>query len=135
MTIEIFITTYMILAIADWWMTQVQLTTTFICRASKMPIIPIGELLNPPFIKFSFPITLALWALVIYWAWHSSVVVALSVHVVTWLLIVVSPLPARLTLPMTLKQIARVYSVDKEKGEQLLLMVEQWKSMGMGYIR
>ena len=133
MTIEIFIAVFIVIAIADWWMDMVQRTTTLICRASNVSTQHIGKLLNPAFIKFAFPITIAKWILVAFWAWYDSAILAISLLALSWLASVISPLPIKLTLPAVLKQINRVRDVDKEMGEELIRLVEVWSSIGNRY--
>jgi hypothetical protein len=130
MTTTIFISIFVAIAAADWWMDMVQRTTTLICRASDAPMRPVGELLNPSFVKFAFPLTLAKWILVAFWAWCSSVAVALAALAAAWLITILSPVPFGLTLPPIRKQIARVRSLDSDMGDQLLQLVEQWRSIG-----
>ena len=130
MTYEIFIGLFLVLAIADWWMDMVQRTTVLICRANSAPLSPVGELLNPAFIKFSFPITIAKWSLVGFWAWYGSVIEAVVPLVVAWFTTVVSPIPFELTLSPIVKQVARVQKVDTTMGDQLLQMIETWKALG-----
>lgn len=92
---------------------------------------PVGEYLNPAFIKFSFPITLAKWGWVAVWAWYDSATIALLALFVSWLVTVVSPTPFRLTIPPVLKQIERVRAMDPDVGDQLLKMVHTWKAIGV----
>jgi hypothetical protein len=129
-TLEIFIAAFLVLAIADWWMDMIQRTTELICRASGAPMRPVGELLNPTFVKFALPIMLAKWALVVFWALYSSVTAALIALAAAWVITIVSPVPFRFTLPLVLKQIARVRDMDTTMGDQLLQMFETWKTVG-----
>jgi H+/Cl- antiporter ClcA len=128
---EGFAAVFLVLAAADWWMDKVQRTTQLICRASGAPMSLVGEFLNPAFIKFSFPITLAKWGWVAVWAWYDSPTVALLALFASWLVTVVSPTPFRLTIPPVLKQIERVRTVDADVGDQLLKMVQTWKAIGV----
>ena len=130
MTLEIFIAAFLVLAIADWWMDMIQRTTELICRANGAPMRPLGELLNPTFVKFGLPITLAKWALVVFWALYSSVTAAFIALAAAWVITTVSPVPFRFTLPLVQKQIARVRDMDTTMGDQLLQMVETWKTAG-----
>lgn len=130
MTLGLFIAAFLILAVPDWWMNMVQRTTQLICRANNAPLDPVGGLLNPRFIRFAFPITLTKWGLVAFWAWYSSVTEALVALGAAWIVSVVSPVPFGLTLPLVLRQIARVREMDTTLGDQLLQMVETWKVVG-----
>lgn len=130
MSIELFLAFFVPLAVADWWMDKVQRTTQLICRANNLPMNPVGQFLNPQFVRFAFPITIAKWGVAAYFAWTYSVWLAIAALVAAWAVTVVSPLPASLILPSISKQIARVRAVDAELGEKLGQMVSVWVDVG-----
>ena len=86
----------------------------------------MGPFLNPAFVKLAFPVTLAKWGLVAYFAWANSVWVALAALFVSWIANIYPEMPVSRIIPHIEKQVARVRAVDPTVGDALGQAVAAW---------
>lgn len=124
-----FLSVFVVLALADLYMSMVQRTTVLITRHGQFPAA-IGGFLNPKFIRAAFPLTLIKWGWVAYWAYSGTTWYALLALFISWLLAVLLPVPAKLTLPAVFHQVSAVSSLDQEFGQQLLDAAKGWEAFG-----
>lgn len=126
---NIFIGVFLVLATIGFYFDMVQRTTVLICRTSDIHA-SIGGFLNPRFIKLAFPLDLFRWGWVLYWAWTGSTTQALVAAFISFIVSILLPVPASLTLPPIFKQIQRVRELDPDLGEALTEAARKWEIHG-----
>ena len=86
--------------------------------------------MTPEYFVFALPLTIIKWAILIYWAWKGSAVLALLLFATFYLANAMLPIPAKLTLPHIRTQIERIKARDKETGTVLQDATNIWEMRG-----
>ena len=127
MTETDFLVIFCCLAVADWYMDNLQSTSAAICKANGISLAQIGPYLNPDEVAFAFPVTLAKWALVVYYAVNNSVGTAIAAQLASSGWSIFAPLVPSLAMPRILAKISQVRVLDASLAEQLSMMVRNAK--------
>ena len=120
---------FLILAIVHLYFSLIQRTILQITRSGGLPVLT-GALMTPEYFVFALPLTIIKWAILIYWAWKGSAVLALSLLATFYLANAMLPIPAKLTLPPIRTQIERIKARDKETGTVLQDATNIWEMRG-----
>ena len=86
--------------------------------------------MTPEYFVFALPLTIIKWAILIYWAWKGSAVLALLLFATFYLANAMLPIPGKLTLPPIRTQIERIKARDKETGAVLQDATNIWEMLG-----
>lgn len=128
MSEDTFLLVFLMLAGNDFYLSMVQRTTLLISRMGDA--VTCGCFLNPKFIRYAFPLTLAKWGWVLYWVISGNTSVALVSLFFSWLAAVVLPVPSSITPPAIRSQISHVHELDSDLGQYLSKITDQWEQLG-----